>query len=112
MVTLDEVIKKAEKKKTKETFEIKDLFTDQEWKVAKNVARIGRAFYDAVDNKKVKGVFKNHVIRKITEIKNVLLPKEYNELQVLKEILGNSQVASQNKLHMFQFNLGMNNEAV
>ena len=59
-----------------------------------------------------KGVFKNHVIRKLTEIKNDLLPKEYNELQELKEILGNSQVAAQNKLHMFHFTLGMNNEAV
>lgn len=57
-----------------------------------------------------KGVFKNHVIRKLTEIKNDLLPKEYNELQDLKEILGNSQVAAQNKLHMFKFTLGMNNE--
>ncbi|PTF24735.1 hypothetical protein BUY31_06865, partial [Staphylococcus cohnii] len=59
-----------------------------------------------------KGVLTNHVIRKLTEIKNNLLPKEYNELQELKEILGNSQVAAQNKLHMFQFTLGMNNEAV
>ncbi|MGW8000868.1 DUF1413 domain-containing protein [Staphylococcus xylosus] len=56
MVTLDEVIKRAEKKKPKETFEIKDLFTDQEWKGAKNVTGIGKDFYDAVDNKKVKGV--------------------------------------------------------
>lgn len=59
-----------------------------------------------------KGVFKNYVIRKLTEIKNDLLPKEYNELQELKEMLGNSQVAAKNKLHMFQFMLGMNNEAV
>ena len=57
-----------------------------------------------------KGVFKNHVIRKLTEIKNDLLPKEYNELQELKEILGNSEVGARNKLHMFQFTLGMNNE--
>ncbi|MFS8252488.1 hypothetical protein ACHK7U_01880 [Staphylococcus hominis] len=40
------------------------------------------------------------------------MPKEYNELQELKEILGNRQVATQNKLHMFQFTLGMNNESV
>ncbi|MSU31021.1 hypothetical protein FYJ81_12835 [Staphylococcus sp. McC-251-APC-3A2] len=57
-----------------------------------------------------KGVFKNHVIRKLTEIKNDLLPKEYNELQELKEILGNSEVGARNKLHMFQFMLEMNNE--
>lgn len=62
MVTLDEVIKRAEKKKPKETFEIKDLFTDQEWKGAKNVTGIGRDFYYAVDNKKVKGV--NHKCKK------------------------------------------------
>lgn len=56
MVTLDEVIKRAKKKKLKEIFTIKDLFTDQEWKGAKNVTAIGRTFYDAVDKKQVKGV--------------------------------------------------------
>lgn len=68
-----------------------------------------------VDNNKhlddsAKSVFKNHVIRKLTEIKNDLLPKEYNELQELKEILGNSEVGARNELHMFQFMLEMNNE--
>lgn len=56
MVTLNEVIKRAKKKKLKETFTIKDLFTDQEWKGAKNVTGIGRDFYYAVDKKQVKGV--------------------------------------------------------
>ncbi|MGI2272605.1 hypothetical protein [Staphylococcus cohnii] len=57
-----------------------------------------------------KGVFKNHVSQKLTDIKNDLLPKEYNELQDLKEVLGSSEIAARNKLHMFQFVLGMNNE--
>lgn len=56
MVTLNEVIKRAKKKNPKETFTIKDLFTDQEWKGAKNVTGLGRDFYDVVDKKQVKGV--------------------------------------------------------
>lgn len=56
MVTLNEVIKRAKMKKVGETFEIKELFTEQEWKKAKNVTAIGRAFYDEVDHKQVSGV--------------------------------------------------------
>ena len=57
-----------------------------------------------------KEVFKNRVNRKLTDIRNNILPKEYNELQDLKEKLGNNQSASKNKTHMFKFVLGMNNE--
>lgn len=57
MVTLNEVIKRAKKKKLKETFTIRDLFTDQEWENAKNVTGLGKDFYDVVVYKKqVKGV--------------------------------------------------------
>ncbi len=63
MVTLDEVIKRAKKKKLKETFTIKDLFTEQEWKDANNVTGIGKAFRDEVKHKRVKGV--RHKCRKL-----------------------------------------------
>lgn len=62
MVTLDEVIKRAQKKNAPKTFKIRDLFSEQEWKDAKNVTAIGRAFYDAVDKEQVKGV--KHKCRK------------------------------------------------
>lgn len=62
MVTLDEVIKRAQKKNSKETFKIRDLFTDQEWKNAKDITAIGREFRDAVRNKQVKDI--RHKCRK------------------------------------------------
>ncbi|MCD8898502.1 DUF1413 domain-containing protein [Mammaliicoccus sciuri] len=56
MVTLSEVIKRAQMKKVGETFEIKGLFTDQDWGNQKNVTVIGKDFCDEVKNGQVKGV--------------------------------------------------------
>ena len=63
MVTLDEVIKRAESKNAPKTFTIKDLFTEQEWENAKNVKATGKAFRDEVRHKRVKGV--RHKCRKL-----------------------------------------------
>lgn len=63
MVTLNEVIRRAESKDDKKPFIIRDLFTDQEWKNAKDVKAIGRAFRDEVRQKRVKGV--RHKCRKL-----------------------------------------------
>lgn len=55
MITLNEVIKRAKNKDVGETFEIKELFTEQEWG-NRNMAGIGKAFYDEVKNGQVSGV--------------------------------------------------------
>lgn len=56
MVTLSEVIKRAQMKNVGETFEIKELFTDKEWENGKDVTVIGRNFCENVKNGRVKGV--------------------------------------------------------
>lgn len=61
MITLNEVIKRAKNKDVGETFEIKELFTEQEWENAKNVKAIGKAFYDVVEKKQVRGVERKYI---------------------------------------------------
>ncbi|WP_193014105.1 DUF1413 domain-containing protein [Staphylococcus equorum] len=57
MATLNDVIKRAQKRKVNDgPFEIKELFSKTEWENTRNVKALGKAFYDAVDNKQVKNV--------------------------------------------------------